>query len=232
MASLTAVGIETLPLDIQSSTSIEDCAKKIPRLDILVNNAGASYTMPITDISIPEAKELFDINVWGHMAMTQAFLPPLLKSPKAIVVNHTSTGVHLSIPFQSVYNASKAAMSRFSDTLRLELQPFGIAVVELKTGGVKTNVVNNVRAKQPELPESSIYQPAKDQVEKALRCEYFEKHEHHVHRRAMGQRSRSRSVEEIPSAGHLERTVGMAGAARNVLSFRVVGWIRSKNDWA
>lgn len=96
MESLTALGIETLLLDIQSESSIEDCAKKVPRLDILINNAGAQYTMPIADISIPEAKKLFDLNVWGNIAMTQAFLPQLLKSSKAIVVNHTSVGAGTS----------------------------------------------------------------------------------------------------------------------------------------
>ena len=174
MKSLVALGIETLPLDVQSQSSVEDCAKKITRLDILVNNAGASYTMPIADVSIPEAKKLFDLNVWSYISMTQTFLPLLLKSSKAMVVNHTSTGSGLTIPFQAVYNASKAAMSTFSNTLRLELEPFGIAVVDLKTGGVKTNVVKNLQAKQPELPMGSIYTPAKEVVEKALRLEWVE----------------------------------------------------------
>lgn len=175
MTTLSSLGIETLTLDIQSESSIEDCAKKIFHLDILINNAGASYTMPISDISIPEAKKLFDLNVWGYIAVTQAFLPQLLKSPKAIVANHTSVGSGTSIPFQSVYNASKAAMSMFSDTLRLELQPFDIAVVNLKTGGVSTNVVKNVQSQHPTLPEESIYAPAKDLVESALRLEWTDK---------------------------------------------------------
>ena len=130
--------------------------------------------MAVADIPIAEAKKLFDLNVWSNIAMTQAFLPLLLKSPRAMIVNHTSVGVGMSIPFQAVYNASKSAMSTFSDTLRLELQPFDISVVELKTGGVKTNIAKNVQAKGPELPSGSIYTPAKEQVEKALRVEYFE----------------------------------------------------------
>ena len=173
MKNLTSYGIETLTLDVQSESSIADCVKKVSRLDILINNAGASYTMPIADVSIPEAKKLFELNVWSPVAVTQALLPLLLKSSKAVVVNHTSSGVVTSIPFQAVYNASKAAFSMFSNTLRLELQPFGIAVVELRTGGVKTNIVNNVKARQPELPEGSIYMPAREAVEKALRGEWF-----------------------------------------------------------
>ncbi|KAM0720746.1 hypothetical protein Q7P37_004883 [Cladosporium fusiforme] len=174
MKSLQALGINVLSLDISSEASIEECVGQISSMDILVNNAGASYTMPIADISIQQAKALFDANVWGHLALTQSFLPLLLKSPKAIIVNHTSVGVGGAIPFQSAYNASKAAMSMFSDVLRLELQPFDIAVVNLKTGGVKTNIVKNVQAEQHKLPEHSIYAPARDLVEKALRLEWVE----------------------------------------------------------
>jgi 1-acylglycerone phosphate reductase len=172
MASLSALGIKIMTLDIQSQASIDHCVESIPHLDILINNAGASYTMPIVDMSIPEAKKLFDCNVWGHLALTQAFLPRLLASPKAMVVNHTSVGVHAALPFQAAYNASKAALSMFSDILRLELQPFDIAVVNLKTAGVKTNIVRNLAARQPQLPVSSIFSPAKELLESALRSEW------------------------------------------------------------
>jgi NADP-dependent 3-hydroxy acid dehydrogenase YdfG len=172
MASLSALGIKTMALDIQSQESIDQCVKSMPHLDILVNNAGASYTMPIVDMSIPEAKKLFDCNVWGHLALTQAFMPRLLASPKAMVVNHTSVGVHAALPFQAAYNASKAAMCMFSDILRLELQPFDIEVVNLKTAGVKTNIVQNIQARQPQLPASSIFAAAKELVESALRSEW------------------------------------------------------------
>jgi NADP-dependent 3-hydroxy acid dehydrogenase YdfG len=172
MTSLSSLGIKTMTLDIQSQSSIDHCVESIPHLDILVNNAGASYTMPIVDLSIAEAKKLFDCNVWGHLALTQAFMPRLLASKKAMVVNHTSVGVHAALPFQAAYNASKAAMAMFSDILRLELQPFDITVVNLKTAGVKTNIVQNIRARQPQLPASSIYSPAKELVESALRSEW------------------------------------------------------------
>lgn len=174
MEELEALGIQTITLDIRSGASIEQCVQQIPSLDILVNNAGASYTMPIADISIQEAKDLFDTNVWGHLALTQSFLPLLRKSPKAMIVNHTSVGVGAAIPFQSAYNASKAAMSMFSDVLRLELQPFNISVINLKTAGVRTNIVQNAQAEQPKLPADSIYAPARALMEKALRLEWVE----------------------------------------------------------
>lgn len=177
MSSLASLdGIELLPLDITSDESIKAILPKVEHLDILINNAGAAYNMPVSDISIKEAKELFDINVWGHIAVTQAFLPVLMKSPKAVIVNHTSIGAAMIIPFQAVYNASKAAMATFSQSLRLELQPFNVAVVELKTGGVKTNVLKNNRTKGAALPENSIYAPAKDAAENIISGEWAEAH--------------------------------------------------------
>ncbi|KAI1483953.1 hypothetical protein K445DRAFT_51183 [Daldinia sp. EC12] len=175
MEELTSLGIETLQLDVQSESSITDCVKRIPSLDILVNNAGHQFLMPIVDINIAEAKNLYDLNVWSQIAMIQAFLPLLLKSPNATIVNQTSIGANLAMPFQAVYNSSKAALALLTDSLRLELQPFGIRVVDLRTGVVKTNLIKNVRDNSnPKLPEGSIYEPAKEVVEKALRQEGFE----------------------------------------------------------
>lgn len=172
MEHLASLGIETLTLDVQSESSIAACVEAVPSLDILVNNAGGLYLMPVTDIPIAEAKELFDINVWSPIAVTQAFLPLLLKSPKGMIVTNTSAAVAGPIPFQSVYNASKAALAMFSDTLRLELQPFGITVVNLKTGYVKSNLVQNtLDTKKDHLPKGSIYEPVRELVEQSLRQE-------------------------------------------------------------
>lgn len=92
-----------------------------------------------------------------------------------MIVNQTSVGAVVTIPFQAIYNSSKAALAMLSDSLRLELQPFGIAVVNLRTGVVKANLIKNLKeSKQPSLPEGSIYEPAKEAVEKALRKEGFE----------------------------------------------------------
>ncbi|KAI1378315.1 NAD(P)-binding protein [Hypoxylon crocopeplum] len=175
MAQLSSLGIETVQLDIQSESSIVACVSKIPSLDILVNNAGNQFVMPIVDVNIAEAKKLYDLNVWAHIAVTQAFLPILLKSPSATIVNQTSIGASVTIPYQGIYNSSKAALAMLSDCLRLELQPFGIKVVDLRTGVVKTNLIKNMQQKDnPTLPKGSVYEPARAAVEKVLRQEGFE----------------------------------------------------------
>jgi 1-acylglycerone phosphate reductase len=172
MKQVASAGIETLTLDVLSDSSIAACLSKVPRLDILVNNAGGIYGAPVSDLSIPEAKKLFDLNLWAYISVTQAFLPLLLKS-EGIIVNHTSAASVIAIPFQSVYHASKAAMAMFSETERLELEPFGVRVVDLKTGYVKSNINSHTEGFQG-LPKGSIYEPAKETVEKSMRGDGLE----------------------------------------------------------
>ncbi|KAI1144054.1 NAD(P)-binding protein [Hypoxylon sp. FL0543] len=175
MVQLASLGIETLQLDIQDESSIAAVVSKLPSLDVLVNNAGNQFLMPVVDTNIAEAKKLYDLNVWAHVAMIQAFLPLLLKSPHPLIVNQTSVGASATIPFQAIYNSSKAALAMISDSLRLELQPFGVRVVDLRTGVVRTNLIKNLQEKSnPRLPKGSIYEPAREVVEKALRQEGFE----------------------------------------------------------
>ncbi|KAK8071210.1 short-chain dehydrogenase [Apiospora hydei] len=187
-------GIETLPLDVQSASSIEACVSRIKRLDILVNNAGTMMTMPLADVSIPQAKGIFDTNVWGVLAVTQAFLPLLLESARrqsggGIIAVNTSVASVVAAPFLGVYSASKAAMAMFCDTLRLELAVFGLHVVELKTGAVGPTKLPAGRpdyqwrrrqgasgsgssSAPPILPDKSIYAPAREVVEGLLRRGY------------------------------------------------------------
>jgi NAD(P)-dependent dehydrogenase (short-subunit alcohol dehydrogenase family) len=87
-----------------------------------------------------------------------------------MIVNQTSVLSVFTLPFGSAYNASKAAMAMFSDSQRLELAPFGITVIELKTGIVRSNFLKNqMQVAQATLPANSIYALAKDAIEEKLR---------------------------------------------------------------
>ncbi|KAK6857172.1 estradiol 17 beta-dehydrogenase [Apiospora arundinis] len=152
------------------------------------------------------AKALFDVNVWGVLAVTQAFLPLLLESARrriremgtgdgagvgGIVAVNTSVASTVPVPFYGVYGASKAAMAMLCDTMRLELEAFGVHVVELKTGAVGPTrlIANNTSLLQsqsqpqslaspntttaaPILPEKSIYAPAREVAEGIMRRGY------------------------------------------------------------
>ncbi len=192
LAPLADQGIQTVPLDVTSASSIAAAVATVSAslpagkngLDILVNNAGGSYAMPLADAALPAARDLFELNVWAQLAVTQAFLPLLLKSVSAgaggggfapIVANHTSVGSVTPIPFQGVYNASKAALAMLTSTLRIELAPLGVRVTELKTGGVKTNIIGNSSFNKggERLPQGSVYEPARAEAERIMSQEGF-----------------------------------------------------------
>ena len=168
MKELQAMGIETHPLDVLSDESIAVFRAKIDSLDILVNNAGRFYTMPLMDVDIKEAKKVHDVNVWAYISMAQAFLPLLRKSSNPMIINNTSITANITVPLQGIYNSSKASIAMLTDTLRLELEPFGIKVVDLRTGLVRSNLIKNLQNNQVTIPDDSIYQPAKKVVEEIL----------------------------------------------------------------
>jgi len=179
MAHLAALGIETLPLDVLSADSIRESVTRVAdltggSLDILINNAGGGYSMPVVDADLDACRRLFDLNVWSVVQVTQAFMPLLLKSGAAagggaIIANNTSVAAVMPMPMQGAYNSSKAALAMLTDTMRLELKPFGIRVVDLKTGAVKTKFFDHQEGgKKPSLPQDSIYNVAKAEVEKVM----------------------------------------------------------------
>ncbi|KIX96913.1 uncharacterized protein Z520_07633 [Fonsecaea multimorphosa CBS 102226] len=175
MASLTALGIETLQLDVLSEESIKACVEKVSSmtsgsLDILINNAGAGYTMPMLDASIPEIQKQFELNVWAVLRTSQLFFPLIRNSNSKMLVNNTSVNSVVGLPWQGPYNASKAAIASFTETLRLELQPFGIKVIDLKTGAVRSKFFENTSAltSHTSVPNDSVYAAAKDKIEEYM----------------------------------------------------------------
>jgi 1-acylglycerone phosphate reductase len=175
MAHFEALNIQTITLDVLSAQSISECKSTLTELtggslDILINNAGGGYWAALSDTSIIEARKTFDLNVWSALALTQSLLPLLRQSKHGgMVVNQTSVASVLSTPFAGIYNASKAAFAMLTDTLRLELAPFHIKVVELKTGYVRTNLFDNMGSPGEDLvmPETSMYTAIKASVRKA-----------------------------------------------------------------
>lgn len=139
--------IVPLILDVTDRGAISAAAKTVSSglnesgLDGLVNVAGVGRVCPVEYMSHDGLLEIFNINVFGQIAVTQAFLP-LLRVARGRVVNITSVGAHIAIPFGSFINASKSAFANFSDTLRLELHPFGIHVSAVEPGAIKTPAVD------------------------------------------------------------------------------------------
>ncbi|GAM33286.1 succinate-CoA ligase beta subunit [Talaromyces pinophilus] len=157
---LDAIGIETLSLVVDSEESIKACFEEVSKrldtkgLDYLVNNAGRNYTVPAMDVNIEEARLTFETNFFAVIRICQTFLPLLMKSKGTIVQIGSVAGI-IPYVFGSVYNASKAALHSWSDTLRVELAPFGVKVTTVITGGVKSRIARTDR----DLPPNSLYRP-------------------------------------------------------------------------
>ncbi|KAJ7153456.1 NAD(P)-binding protein [Mycena crocata] len=159
---LTALGLETFELDVTKPESVQAGRDRVVEitggtLDILVNNAGQGYSVPATDVNIDDVKAMFEVNLFGVMRMVQEFAPLLLAAEGRIVNIGSISGI-MPYPFGSSYNASKAALHSYGNTLRLEMAPFNVQVTTIITGGVKSNISRHRRLIQP----TSIYAPIAD----------------------------------------------------------------------
>jgi NAD(P)-dependent dehydrogenase (short-subunit alcohol dehydrogenase family) len=133
-------------MDVEAPSSITAAAEQVKSqlgqcgLDALVNVAGIGLARPLEYASADEIREIFEINVFGQVAVTQAFFP-LLRKNRGRIVNVTSVGAHIAIPFGGLLNASKSAFGIISDTLRMELRPFGMHVSTVEPGAISTPAV-------------------------------------------------------------------------------------------
>ena len=134
-------------MDLQESASVESAAAEIGRyldgrgLDGLVNVAGIGMVRPLEYASMRDVREIFEINFFGQLAVTQA-LSRLLREKRGRIVNITTVGVNLALPFGALLNASKSAFAAMSDTLRLEMHPFGVRVCAIEPGAISTPAVD------------------------------------------------------------------------------------------
>ncbi|QSS56203.1 short chain dehydrogenase/reductase [Histoplasma capsulatum var. duboisii H88] len=162
LISLEEQGIETLSLVVDKEESRKACRDEVELLlkgkglDYLVNNAGLGYTVPVLDVNLQKAREVFETNFISVIAMCQEFAPLIIKAKGTIVQIGSVAGI-IPYVFGGVYNASKAALHSLSDSLRVELAPFGVQVTTIITGGVKSNIARTAHT----LPETSLYQPVK-----------------------------------------------------------------------
>jgi NAD(P)-dependent dehydrogenase (short-subunit alcohol dehydrogenase family) len=117
-----------LPLDVTDPASIAGAMEKAGAIDVLVNNAGFGAAVPI-ELTAPEtARQLFETNTLGTLAMLQAVLPGFRTRRSGVIVNVTSTATLRPLPLVSVYRASKAAVNALSESLAVEMEPFGVRV--------------------------------------------------------------------------------------------------------
>lgn len=142
MAPIIQAGGRSLSLDVTDETSMTAAVDKIldeqGRIDVLVNNAGYASYGAVEDVPLDEARRQFEVNLFGLARLTQLVLPGMRERRSGTIVNISSVGGVIHTPLGAWYHATKHAIEGFSDSLRLETEPFGVHVAIVAPGLIDT----------------------------------------------------------------------------------------------
>ena len=167
LADLAEAGIETLRLDVCDPSSIaaavDEVVARAGRVDALINNAGVSAFGPVAETPIAKMRSVFETNVLGLLAVTQAVFPRMADRRHGLIVNFGSIVGLVPIPFAGGYCASKSAVHMLSEALRMEALPFGVNVVVAQPGAVRSSIADSgaqdiERYRSPDSRYGSFYE--------------------------------------------------------------------------
>ncbi|KAH7134360.1 hypothetical protein EDB81DRAFT_96747 [Dactylonectria macrodidyma] len=161
---LKDLGLDIVLLEVTDAKSVEKAAAEVNdltggKLDILINNSGVGSKAALLDVDLAASKAVFDVNIWGVLQVTQAFSHMVIAS-KGTIINIGSVAARVPLPFQGIYNMSKAALEHLSRQMRLEMEPFGIKVIHVVTGGIATPFYDH--AGDAEFSKFSLYYPGRE----------------------------------------------------------------------
>jgi NAD(P)-dependent dehydrogenase (short-subunit alcohol dehydrogenase family) len=141
--------LEVLKLDVTNDKSVKEAIEKIineqERIDVLVNNAGYALVGALEELSIQEFKEQFETNLFGVIRVTQEILPIMRKQRHGTIVNISSLAGRIGFPLTSAYVSSKFALEGLSESMAYEVEQFGIKVILIEPGVIKTNFDKNLK---------------------------------------------------------------------------------------
>ncbi|MDD4922875.1 MAG: SDR family oxidoreductase [Bacteroidales bacterium] len=164
-------GINVLRMDLTDVHSIRSAVAQViqneGRIDILINNAGMHLGGPIEEAPVEWFTRQMETNVTGLVHMLQATLPQLRKQGQGTIINFSSIGGLMGLPFQPFYSASKFAIEGLSEALRMELKPFNIKVIVINPGDFHTsNTANRTNITVEGGPYDAQFKKSLDQIEK------------------------------------------------------------------
>ncbi|WP_199442461.1 SDR family NAD(P)-dependent oxidoreductase [Umezawaea beigongshangensis] len=162
--AVRSTGVEPVILDITRPEQVEALAARVaddPReLHALVNNAGIQVNGPVEALPMSQWRWVFEVNLFGHVAVTRALLPALLRS-RGRVINISSIGGRVAMATYGAYAGAKFALEAVSDSLRREVAPLGVQVVVVEPGGVRTEMATRGIATANEL--AALMTPEQDE---------------------------------------------------------------------
>lgn len=175
LSALTELGGSALALDVTDAASVAEAVEatvaQAGRIDMLINNAGINVFGPLAEVAAEEVERMFDTNVQGLIAVTQAVFPHMARVRKGRIVNIGSVVGLLPTPFTGPYCATKAAVHMLSEVLRIEAAPFGIDVVVVQPGGVRSSIADNGATDLARYDrEESLYHWVRDGIAKRARA--------------------------------------------------------------
>lgn len=164
--------LHTIKLDVTDEKSVNDAIKTIKsdagRIDVLVNNAGYGLTGSLEDLLMSEIKAQYETNVFGLIRVTQAVLPIMREQKSGIIVNISSIGGKMAMPLSSPYIGTKFAVEGLSESIAYDLEPFGIKVVIIEPGAIKTNFDTGMVVAQKNQNPSSPYYKSMQKLQGSL----------------------------------------------------------------
>jgi len=171
--------LQVVQLDVNNDGSVKDAIVKIlkadQRIDVLINNAGYGLFGSVEDTSIEEIKAQFETNFFGVVRVTQQVLPFMRRQNSGTIVNVSSVGGRIGLPALSAYHSTKFALEGLSESIAFELEPFGIRVVIIEPGVIRTNILNSSssakKALDPKSPYFSLSQKLNDNFKSMMESE-------------------------------------------------------------
>ncbi|GAB3772013.1 NAD(P)-dependent dehydrogenase (short-subunit alcohol dehydrogenase family) [Nocardioides ginsengisegetis] len=172
MLGLEKEGITTFAMDVTDDASMVAGIERIladhGRIDVLVNNAGYGSYGAVEDVPIDEARRQFEVNVFGLARLTQLVTPAMRAQGSGRIINISSIGGKFYEPLGAWYHATKFAVEGFSDSLRIELSPFGIDVVIIEPGPILTEWNEISRQSLTETSKGGAYEQQARKVRAVL----------------------------------------------------------------
>ena len=141
-------GVRYLPLDLTINESIDKLIQDVGNIDVLINNAGVSQVGPIEEVPMGKIRELFELNLFGLIHLTQGLLPQMRSRKDGLIINITSMASRSPVPFSTFYGVTKAGVESFSKGLQNEVERFGIKIVVIAPFEINTAIPQEILLKE------------------------------------------------------------------------------------